>query len=434
MSLPVLPQLPSYLAERVLRQLDFSEVLTLSLVDRKTRHLLLPFIYRHMCTPTSEIHPYHLYAPPQCADVQHHLAKHGRWVKRMRFNFTACKVDNPFALITENYRHLPRITQLKIQGVSGMHNAYMTGFLLPLRHTLTHLSLSQVERHNARFDPEFLYHSLLHFTKLAVLELIGSRLKLTYDQWCAIFRQCHGIRVLRVRGCGDDQIIRAAMECLPQLEKLQVSFHQVTPTVLAQVPYAFPHLTSLFVYPLSVQNNFIVEAITPETLPRLKFLDMTCDRYDRSRPSVASLQRFATMFAKPWPRLQSVVFDSATLEDQVLHLIAKNCPQLRRIRLDDCYISPQGYRYAMQHCTGLDSFRVRNVKGGLSKAMIAAVVGSPKLHRLEMIINGFETEWLFDLCPRLETLTELTLYKFNKNVNVEELQKRLPHVKISYAC
>ncbi|KAJ1654377.1 hypothetical protein IWQ61_005678 [Dispira simplex] len=416
--------------EEVARYLDRKDLVTLSCVDKSLRYRLTPLVFSEVRLGGSQTQYYTSFN----IDPLSSLRPYGHLVKKVTYSAHVVPLENPQFLFNAALSLTPHVTQLYLYGLDSRSTSYLNSYLLPVASQLTHLSLAHTERINNEIQGSYLYNGLVRARRLQYLELIGSQFRLAESEWKDVFRVCHELRVLRTRGCGDNGMVNALAQHPRRLETLQISFHYVSPHVLASLPLACPQLRFLFIYPLPAVANFIVENITPRNLPCLERLDLTCNSFERVPPDSLSHERYRRMFNHAWPNLKQLCLDNIHLNDSVLELMCENCPNLEELSLDECRCSSRAYRTVLEQCTRLQGLRIRDLHSKFLSRLFPPKLGCTQLRKLAIIIANFKASWVYHLQTQLSTLEEISLYKLNKDTSAETLRLMFPSVKISYIC
>ncbi|KAJ1910715.1 hypothetical protein IWQ60_010509 [Tieghemiomyces parasiticus] len=437
--------LPEELFGLIIGYLPFSDRVGLSLVNRPLRERLLPYVFYQTKLASTAIDQ------GSMSDEDGHmvLRRHGRYACRVYCDFLQSRLADRDAFLTESLRHVPHLRRIHLRGLTQPLATYIPRYLPPSRTShLTHLSLTHHDKYRdasnvSRSPPPSsselyppdrgLFRILARCPRLRFLELVGPRFRLSYPQWTQLFLyHCPQLIHLRTRACGDDNLIHAIAAALPRLVTLQLSFHEIEGPTLALLPLHCPNLRSLFMYPLPVRQNHLLETMDAQHWPRLRYLHLTGDYYERPPTDIAAIARYLCPFRHPWTNLQTLSLDNVSLGDLVWEQIATRCPQLKDVTFDGCPITDVALRRLLERLPRLERFRLRNIECELTPACLPKRIASDRLYHLAMIIKDFQPSWLFHLQPQLSHLRELVLFKFNKKPNPREVQQYFPGVTISF--
>ncbi|KAJ1984027.1 hypothetical protein H4R33_004522 [Dimargaris cristalligena] len=458
----VLNQLPTEILGLVVRELPWDDRISLSCTNRRLRALLMPHLFHQVKAASAAAeYCYSIFDDPHAP-----LRRVGHWARKVRYNLAKAQVANTSWFLSQSLVLAPNLTRLYLTGFPYHYSLDIQYYILPLAAQLTHLSMGHggprdctstitrpvaPHRLTATAQPtvltttatatdatpsEALFACLMACKRLVSLELIGTQWRLSQAQWTAVLRAHPGLLKLKARGWADDHFAAALLTgAAHQLELLQLSFHEISGPMLAQIPPCLPYLRSFFLYPLPVRDSSVVENVHPGVWPHLTYLDMTCSKYDRlpdSAPTehLAQLQnRYRQIFRAKWPHLTHLGLGGLILPGDIFGRIGRQCPRLKSLAIIDCQATDKGSRTLLEQCTQLRHLVLRDVTAPLTAEFLPGKLGSTHILDLTIVLRDFNVNWLASVACQLSRIKTLTLSKFNKQPNPKDLEQLFPAVK-----
>ncbi|KAJ1985095.1 hypothetical protein H4R33_004167 [Dimargaris cristalligena] len=407
--------------------------LNLASVNQELRDLILPLCLRSVEFNSSTC--------PDPLGLVRMCQSHGHLVRRFRADLFRAARSFPPRPTLAPHDILPYLTQLEelhLYWANGLTSTALHQWLPVSTHRLRKVTLQQDPAHlNAGLFTSIPAEYLSAMPHLTSLRLEGFQSDLA-QSWAALFLTHPQIRVLTLPKRVSSAAVTSIASHLPHLRSLELNLTHVDVPALHRLARSCRHLTHLTLSGLTPENSLLLEAMHPDHWPGLRYLKIQQDDWDPSQPETSAIQaiRFQRLFGRVWPHLRTVALRYTAVDDLTLTLIARHCPQLRRISLAMCYpgATTTGYRYLFEHSRRLRAFSLESdeAQNIQSDILPAKQFASSRLRRLHLYISQVDPQHFVPILSQLHQLQDLVISRNCQRSDFSLLQQECPHLRIKF--